>query len=389
MSNNRTMKAGIITYWNTKNNYGTILQNYALQVFLRSHGFETFLIRINIPVQCSRWKYYKDFLKRNGFFPFVRYLGKRFFFKSIRIFDFQNKKNNKRKISDFINENLKATVIFDSLEKLKSECPKADVYVAGSDQIWNTYGQNYIYFSEQIKSYLLSFVPGFAKKITCAASFGTDILDSNFENLFKSELSKFDFISCREKSGVEICKNLGLGNTVLQQDPTMLLSVEDYKKISSDNFTSKRPYILLYLLGNTTDFSICKLKHFAKEKKLEIVYVPANDLQKINFYKKTYPTVNEWLGLYKNASFVVTNSFHGTVFSLIFNKPFLAVHQSGEFSKQNVRIDSLLEDFGLLERLFDGNFERLFKLVDFKKINSRLEEIREKSPFVEYIKMKY
>ena len=186
--------------------------------------------------------------------------------------------------------------------------------------------------------------------------------------------------------GVEIGKGRGFENAVLQQDQTMLLSSDEYKKIASKNLVPKKPYILLYLLGNDTDFSTRRLKQFAKLKNLEVVYVPANEAQKINFHKKTFPTVEEWLGLYENASAVVTNSFHGTVFSLIFNKPFLSVHQTGKFEDQNVRIDSLLEDFGLKNRIFSGDFEKLFSSVDFEKVNKRLEEIRKCSPFVEWIK---
>ena len=285
-----------------------------------------------------------------------------------------------------MNKNLNPTKVFRSLSELESDCPMADIYIAGSDQVWNTYGENYVTVSEQIKSYLLSFAPDSARKVSCAASFGKRSLNAEFESLFKKALSKFDFISCREKSGVEICKGLGFENAVLQQDPTMILSSDEYKKIASKSLVPKKPYILLYLLGNDTDFSTRRLKQFAKLKNLEVVYVPANEAQKINFYKKTFPTVEEWLGLYENASAVVTNSFHGTVFSLIFNKPFLSVHQTGKFEGQNVRIDSLLEDFGLKNRIFSGDFEKLFSSVDFEKVNKRLEEIRKCSPFVEWIK---
>ena len=285
-----------------------------------------------------------------------------------------------------MNKNFNPIKIFRSLSELESDCPMADIYISGSDQVWNTYGENYNTVSEQIKAYLLSFVPDSAKKISCAASFGKSSLAMEFESLFKKELSRFDFISCREKSGVEICKRLGFENAVLQQDPTMILSSDEYKKIASKSLVPKKPYILLYLLGNDTDFSTRRLKQFAKLKNLEVVYVSANEAQKINFYKKTFPTVEEWLGLYENASAVVTNSFHGTVFSLIFNKPFLSVHQTGKFEDQNVRIDSLLEDFGLKNRIFSGDFEKLFSSVDFEKVNKRLEEIRKCSPFVEWIK---
>ena len=74
------------------------------------------------------------------------------------------------------------------------------------------------------------------------------------------------------------------------------------------------------------------------------------------------------------------------MFSIIFNKPFLSVHQSGKFESQNTRIDSLLEDFGLKNRVFSGDFEKLFVPVNFEKVNKKLEEIRKKSPFVEWMK---
>ena len=383
---NNRKKIGIITYWITRSNYGTILQNYALQTFLRSLGFETFLIRTDIPLGCSRKDYYKSLLQKNGFISLIGYFKSRLLCKIAWKILSENKNDEKRKFPDSVDKYLNPTKIFRSLSELESDCPMADIYIAGSDQVWNTYGENYATISEQIKAYLLCFAPDYAKKISCAASFGKNSLAVEFENLFKQELSEFDFISCREKNGVEICRKLGFENAVLQQDPTMLLSSDEYKKTASKKLAPKEPYILLYLLGNNTDFSIRRLKQFAKSKNLDVVYVPANEAQKINFYKKTYPTVEEWLGLYENASAVVTNSFHGTVFSLIFNKPFLSVHQKGKFETQNVRVDSMLEDFGLKSRIFSGDFEKLFVPVDFGNVNKRLEEVRECSPFVEWIK---
>ena len=380
------MKIGIITYWITRSNYGTLLQNYALQTFLRSLGFETFLIRADIPLGCSRFGYYKLLLQKDGFISLVCYFKSRLFSKIAGKILSENKNNDKRKFSDFVDINLHPTKIFRSFSELESDCPIADIYIAGSDQVWNTYGEDYRTVSEQIKAYLLSFATDSARKISCGASFGKSALDLEFERLFKQKLSEFDFISCREKSGVEICKNLGFENAVQQPDPTMLLSSEEYKKIAGKSLVPKNPYILLYLLGNDTDFSVRKLKKIAKERNLDVVYVSANEMKKVNFHKKIYPTVNEWLGLYENASAVVTNSFHGTVFSIIFNKPFLSVHQSGKFESQNTRIDSLLEDFGLKNRVFSGDFEKLFVPVNFEKVNKKLEEIRKKSPFVEWMK---
>lgn len=383
---NNGKKVGIITYWNTRSNYGTLLQNYALQTFLRSLGFETFLIRTDIPLGCSRFDYYKSLLQKNGFFSLLCHFKSRLLCKIARKISSENKNDKKRKFPDFVDKNLNPTKIFRSFSELESGCPAAEIYIAGSDQLWNTYGENYGTFCEQIKAFLLFFAPDSATKISCAASFGKNSLSLEFESLFRQGLSGFDFISCREKSGVEICKRLGFENAVLQQDPAMLLSSDVYKKIASRNLVPEKPYILLYLLENDTDFSIRNLKQFAKSKNLEVVYVPANETQKINFHKKTFPTEEEWLGLYENASAVVTNSFHGTVFSLILNKPFLSVQQTGKFKNQNVRIDSLLEDFGLQSRIFSGDFEKLFAPVDFEPVNTRLEEIRKYSPFVEWVK---
>lgn len=379
-------KVGIVTYWITQSNYGSVLQNYALQTFLHKFDFEPFLIRNDIAVSFSRWKSYKEIFISKGFLSLVSYFIKRFFYNFLSLVSFQQKKDSRRKFEDFIDKNLNSTKVFKSLDELKLECPNAKLYIAGSDQIWNTYGKSYDLISPSIKSYLLSFAPKEAKKIACAASFGSSSFDSEFENLFKSELSKFDFISCREKTGVEICKKLGFENAAQQPDPTLLLSCDEYKKIADYELVPKNPYILLYLLGNNTDFSIGKLKKFAESKNLEVVYVPANEFHKINFHKKIYPTVNEWLGLYEKASFVVTNSFHGTVFSLIFNKPFLTVKQAGDFSSQNARIDSLLEYFSLQNRFFDGDLEKLSEPIDFKPVNQKMKEVREASPFVDWMK---
>ncbi|AEE17469.1 polysaccharide pyruvyl transferase family protein [Treponema brennaborense] len=384
--------AGIITYWDTVNNYGSILQNYALQQFLIKRGIKPFLIRTRFYISKSKLEIYNDELKRTGIFDGMRNLPGRVFRKLYRILARSDKKDSRRDFSSFIAENLSPTDIFTSLPELQKKCPEADFYIAGSDQIWNTYGKLRAEIGDEVQSFLLDFAPSASKKIACAASFGTDILDEKCNPLFRKALLQFDFISVREKSGVDICGKLGFTNVFLQPDPTMLLSADDYRAIESDRLVPHGAYILLYLLGNTTDFSIGRLKAFARKNGLEVVYVYANDLQRINFYKKTYSTINEWLGLFDRAEYVVTNSFHGTVFSLIFNKRFIAVPQSRNFSKQNVRIRSLLEIFGLSARIAADNckwnansFSQLFESVDWEKINSKLEKIRKTAPFVKYM----
>lgn len=133
-------KVGIVTYWITQSNYGSVLQNYALQTFLRKLDFEPFLIRNDIAVSFSRWKLYKEIFISKGFLALVSYFIKRFFYNFISLGSFQKKKDSRRKFEDFIDKNLNPTKVFKSLDELKLECPAAELFIAGSDQIWNTYG---------------------------------------------------------------------------------------------------------------------------------------------------------------------------------------------------------------------------------------------------------
>lgn len=326
-------------------------------------------------------------LKKNGLGNFALHIVFRFFGRLWNIVSRTEKKELSRNFSDFIKDNLNPTTVFHSYSELKEHCPTADFYIAGSDQIWNSYGKLEEEIGDEIRAYLLSFVKGGKKRVSCAASFGSLEFDPTFSDIFKNELETFEFISVREQSGVDICRKLGIQNVLLQQDPTMLMLASDYRSIESKRLVSKRPYVLLYLLGNTTDFSIHSLKSFAMQNNLDMVYVFANEMQRINFYKKVYPTVSEWLGLFDCAEYVVTNSFHGTVFSLIFNKNFLFVPQCGKFQNQNSRIISLLDCFGLADRIFSGcGFENLMNPVDWDSVNAMLAEIRERSPFALYAK---
>lgn len=380
-------KAGIITYWETDNNYGTVLQNYALQHFLKNNGVQPFLIRINFSKGKNRFDFYRKEFEEKGFFSGIQKLCAGVFRKVFRIIFRVSKKEGERQFSVFIEKNLSPTNVFTSFSELKRDCPDADFYIAGSDQIWNTYGKTDAEIGEDIRVYLLEFVPTGVKKIACAASFGSTDFDEGFKQVFKKALKEFDFVSVREKSGLDICHKLEIDDAYLQPDPTMLLSADEYRGIKSNVQVPSSSYILLYLLDNTTDFSIGKLKNFARRTGRKIIYVSGNYLQRINFFKKTYPTIEEWLGLFDHADAVVTNSFHGTVFSIIFNKMFMFLPQHGTFEKQNMRISSLLEYFGLEERVFKNrSLSSLFEPVDWKKTNMKLKEIRHESPFVEYFK---
>lgn len=370
-------KIGIVTFCKTKNNYGTILQNYALQNFLKNKNFETYLIKTE---KTEKKATIGSKLKKIKDYSIIYTIRKMFTVLSIKGINYitqMSKNDKKRDFNAFIDEYLSPIDIFDTKKNVVF-----DYCVAGSDQIWNTFCRTPEQMKDELDMYLLSFTD--SKKIACAASFGVNCLDDRFSEMFREKLSRFDFISVREKSGLDICKRIGLENVVLQSDPTLLLTVDDYRKIAVSKEKSKE-YIFVYLLGNKTDFSLKKVQKIAKQNNLDVILVTANEASKFSFYPQEFPTISEWLGLFNNAKYVFTNSFHGTVFSLIFNKSFSTFLQRGKFQGQNVRILSLLETFGLCNRIVDNVLNDLDYNIDWILVNKKLQSIRIDSPFVKYI----
>lgn len=138
--------------------------------------------------------------------------------------------------------------------------------------------------------------------------------------------------------------------------------------------------------NNPSNFSIVKLKKWAKANNLNVVYVSGNsDVFKFSPHLKAYPKISEWLSLVSNAEFVFTNSFHGICFSIIFNKLFLAIKQIGKFEGQNSRFDTVLDVFNLKNRIFNKDLNAVRAGIDWNSVNIELGKIRRESPFVKYI----
>lgn len=378
-------KIGIVTYWDTKDNYGTVLQNYALQNFLKIHGFEPELIRVRPNPRKSFQEMIlifsgqKNFIKRITFiltYPLRCCLKKVF-----------ARKQNKRRFFDFQNKYLNKTKIYNSYTELKTADFTYDCLIAGSDQIWNFYDYSLNEAYNLIHTYFLDFGGSNVKRISCAASFGKDNLNGKHIDEIKPLMQKFDFVSVREEYGIDLCQKLGFETSVKQEDPTFLLDSEHYINLTdSVQSKKKRKYVFLYLLSNHCDFDLSSFYQWAKANKLEVVYVSGNDtLRNTNKYKKIYPCVEEWLSLIKNAEYVFTNSFHGTIFCIKFNKQFLTIPQTGKFTSQNARITSLLQEFNLQERLFIDSFDAICSTIDYTTINNQMKLIQAESPFVKYI----
>lgn len=293
-----------------------------------------------------------------------------------------------RNFDEFRKRHFSMSDVYHSYSQLKQNPPEADMLIAGSDQIWNIRNVP----ADSVKSYMqtvfLDFGNARVKRASCAASFGGFFPNSLCAKEIEVLLRQFDFVSVRERHGLELLGKMGIHTAYLQRDPTFLLPAEAYRDLST-NITSPATagkYILLYLLNNTTDFSVGKLSRWASKQGLHLVYVSANELYyNPHIYKKTYATIPQFLHLLDGAEYVFTNSFHGTVFSVIFQKQFLYVEQKDRFQAQNQRVHEILEWLSLESRIFSMDFHSVQTPIDYDSILPLIAKNRQESPFVTFM----
>jgi hypothetical protein len=369
------MKIGVMTFWWSNDNYGQILQCYALQKYLRDAGHDAYLIRYDPRNDYVRTPFLKKVIK--AFNPvklshFVCYK-----LKKIMFYDKIEKTNDLRKFDSFRKQYIRQSErIYYTYKELIEVPPEADVYITGSDQVWNPDLLSLKNTKNHVKAFFLDFGDLEKKRIAYAASFGKEQLPDDFIQEIIPLLKKFDYISVREKSGLDICRQCGFDKAEWVPDPTMLLKAADYRALYADEPLSNivKSYCLLYMLSNTYDFSIKTVYDWAKSKNLEIVYVTGN-LQ-YDKYEKIYATVPEWLHLIDNAEYVITNSFHCAVFSLLFQKRFGIIPLKGRLAGMNSRFDSLFETFEMKQRFMDNSFAVLDTDIDLNKVGGIFKKIQ-------------
>lgn len=376
------MKIGIVTFYQTDCNYGQLLQCYGLQQFLKGKGdHDVFLIRY----EAEEGELYKSPL----FAKLLLFSNPKLLFAAVRNkikYRFDKKKIQKEKkthpryFDQFRAENIVvSTDSWQSGQELVIHPPDADIYIAGSDQIWSPRfltrshkGKKYY-----LKPYFLNFGNESTRRIAYAASFGTETVNDDFITEIHPLLKRFDFISVREKSGLAILSKSGITNAQWVPDPSFLLTAEDYRKLYRQHNIQKptTKYCFFYILDLAHDIDIKKMILWAKRHLLSIVFVSGN--LPSSKYANFYPTIYEWLQLIDNAEYVITNSFHGTAFSLIFNKNFAVIpHQADIGQSVSTRIDSLFEMFRIKPRwITNDGFSVLEETIDFVNVAKKLSEI--------------
>lgn len=216
------------------------------------------------------------------------------------------------------------------------------VYVVGSDQTWNAVCNNGI-----DPVYYLKSVPDSCKKISFAASFGRSELDESESVVVKGLLSEFESISVREKSSVDLLNSIGVQGAIALKDPVLLCRNEYWHELASCIPKEKQPFILLYML-NDNKRMVDYAKRLSQQKGVRLKCVTFNPFKHVDDGVESVclPRVERWVALFRDAAYVVTDSFHGTCFSLVFNNP-MTVFDPPRFS---VRLTDVLSDFELEDR---------------------------------------
>lgn len=334
------MKIAIITL-PLLNNYGGNLQNFALQKVLVKLGHKpTTIDFLRIPT-CSFWIQICSWVKTILFFfigkkrPFYRYS-----YKGIR-----------KKISEnFLDRYICKT---EKCYKYKSkQLIGCDAIIVGSDQVWRPK------YNYRITNMFLDFCENrkALKRIAYAASFGVDKWEYSIKQTddCANLAQKFDAISVREESGVKLCKaNFGVDATWVL-DPTMLLDKEDYCEVCKDVPAAKERFLAAYVLDKN-DAIRTQCESIASERGLTLKFFEANSNASLS--------ISEWLAMFRDASYVVTDSFHGTVFSIIFGKEFKCLYNK---SRGSARFDSLLKlyESGKLDEMRDFSLNWLRKALE-------------------------
>ena len=270
----------------------------------------------------------------------------------------------------FLTQNICLTKPYQSIQAINDDPPAADIYCAGSDQIWNSDYNNGIN-----ETYYLAFAPDNSRKISFASSIGMDLIPPKENEHIKKLLSDFSCISVREEKAEELLESIGIESVNLI-DPTLILNKERWSQMSAAPVISE-PYLLLYKLKG--DNTIDSLAHkIAKQRDLKIVRISFGSQRHISGETVIcLPEISEFISLIKNASFVVTNSFHGTCFSINFNRQFYSFARGN----YNSRIMNILKKVGLTNRFLSSNIPhpQLASDIDYSAVNIALESERKRA----------
>jgi len=371
-----TQKIGIVTRYD--DNYGACLQAAALQHKLQELGYSAEIIKYSA---------HSGQLGQSVAFRHIRILS------SIKLkkafFIFLSRKYvlaRKRAFTKFRN----AEIVFSKEDYISAAdmaelADKYEAFICGSDMIWCEE------FLDSLQVYFLRFAPR-SKRIAYSPSFGRGILAKENVPTYRQWISEMGALSCREQSGVKLIEELTGKRAVHTVDPTLLLTMEEWKEVSNraKKIQTSAPYLLTYLFSKLTKNGKVLVKRICDSMGLEHRSIPStlSEYMKEERLGIVGHGPYEFVNLYLNANFIVTNTYHGLIFALIFHKPFIVLKRddSGKWAKYDDRLVDLLTKLGLEERYISQNapFDERWLSLDYSQVNSMIEEWRFDS--VSYLK---
>lgn len=372
------MKIKTITTW-ADYNYGASLQAYALTTYLKTQGHDVEMINYLPSYQTRMY----DYMWVNPESKVSKYMVTRWIYRVAKFAQRMTTLGRKKVFDEFNFKKLPLTSeCYHSFEDLKKNPPKADLFIVGSDQVWNV-----LYDAGKDPSFYLEFVNE-GKKASYAASFSfLDIDDDNRKRIAKS-LSTFDGVAVREYQGCKLLQTMGIdGIWVL--DPVFLLSVEEWNNfVNRESYDYaellKEPYLLIYDFEGNEDIKAFAIE-YAKRNDLKIYAI--TDKYPLRYADKNFKTAGpvDFVRLIANSKAFISNSFHGTAFSVIFHKPVFVFNRHRH--KVNSRMESLLTAFDLKDCLLDSEEKKIVaidKQFDWKTVDKNKEELFKKS--IEYLR---
>lgn len=361
---------GIITFHHYYN-YGTALQAYALQHVIEELGYSSSLIdyRAYEEKRMTKWQLIK--LRSRRLLIYIKE-----FKRVYRLTHYKTLLASKEPAFDKFFEDFFITTkdTYINFVQLETNTPFFDIYCTGSDQTWSPLiGLN--------RAMFLEFAPEKARRISYAASLGVSYLSDDQRSLIHDKLISYSHISCRESSGTHLLRDVMREKeitTVL--DPTLLIDSNGWDKVAE---TPKipMPFVLCYFIGHA-DYYRKIAKDISSKMGIRLVYIPVSwrDLtEKNELLKGVGP--REYLGLIRNAELILTDSFHGTLFSVNYHKNFFSFikNSGGKRASDNSRIYDILDRLGLLDRLIEDGNEVVLNDIDYKKVDARLFDERARS----------
>lgn len=378
MDKKHLKKIGLITIQNA--NYGSVLQMFALYNIINKLGYDCTIINYKYPTSYHIQNAIgnENVYSQNLLNPYVVFRKFKNLYKHIIRYYLRRKypsTNNIREKFDYFIKKCHLTDILYDKDTITSNPPKFDIYVTGSDQVWNPryYHRDY--------SFLLNFTEDNQKRVSYASSFGSKQIIEDYKEDYARLLKRYEYVSTRERSGTILYEQLTGKKAYYCLDPTMLFTKEEWKEYSLGNSNNQEKYILCYIQNYAFNPYPYVDKLIKRVQKL-LGYKVKIITQDIYELTKGYEVLNnvgpqEFLDLYYNASFVIACSFHAIAFSIIMRKPFFAI--MNDKTTNDDRQANIISEFNLEKRIYKkgDKLPRYEDLeMDYNNVENKLNELR-------------